>query len=980
MCLSNDLTYYYSITLLAAIAEAASSKDDSVSSQVPEGLRQSKTLVLCPPSLINNWYDELLIWAPEGAEGVLGQFRKIDASISLRNRLRTISEWFEEGGILVMGYEMFRTLIHNKKGKYGVPLSEESHTQVLKHLLEGPNIIIADEAHKMKNAKSEITTATCQFRSKSRIALTGSPLANNVVEYHTMINWVAPNYLGPIKEFRDKYSDPIQEGLWHDSTAAERRKAMKLLGVLKEDVAPKVHRADMSVLRGDLPPKKEFVITVPLTSLQKHAYELYVKSIVEGQNTRISQTTLWHWLAILSLLCNHPACFKAKLTERKDEALRDATPRQPSVHLTQEDMDKEDEIALDFNEPIWKVGVSEDLIKLEMRLFSKVKTDIESVRFSNKVKILCQILDASKAAGDKVLVFSQSIPTLNYLEKLCVTSGRNYARLDGSTPINKRQSATKEFNTGNTEVYLISTTAGGLGLNIPGANRVVIFDFKFNPIMEEQAVGRAYRIGQKKKVFVYRLVAGGTFEDGIHNKAVFKTQLASRVVDKKNPIAWAKKDIAAYLHDPKDIGQKDLSEFKGMDPLVLDVILASQDRDATIRAIVQTDTFEKDDNDRLTAEEQKEVDQLISDAKLQRSNPEEWNRLIQQRHQMEYTRRQIAAFGKEGLGLAAGLINPSSQQIAGGIGETGNAPQNSSVISNRGPPLSPTLGANTKVMSENPQRSINNSSIPALLTTSSSQIPPQNVNPLPPPPQEAKNPSRNNESPQKPLTINTRQPSTPQYPSQTQSSGRPLSPIMGQNTRSLPGPSEKESRSYQTPMQQRAESGHHSDKNDDGASRTSNDSVGTIRAVVSPFKSPKKTALGPPRNTQNVGISRYSSPKSISKHQLSTLGRYSNGGIGSNSQLRRLCGKVPNPRDFRGWTDQYLVAYLRNYSLSETGSREDIIARCEQKDKELLEELVASQQLLQKAWNSSSSKGISDKPDPKAARLDWGVCLQPIFE
>jgi hypothetical protein len=166
--------------------------------------------------------DELLIWAPEG---VLGELRKIDAGIPLHTRVDTVDDWYNDGGILVLGYEMFRGLVNNtkRKGTEMAALDEEQHAQVLKQLTGGPNIIIADEAHKLKNAAAAVTVAASQFRSRSRIALTGSPLANNIEEYHSMIEWVAPNYLGPAVEFRAKYVEPIQAGLYHDSNPYEVR-------------------------------------------------------------------------------------------------------------------------------------------------------------------------------------------------------------------------------------------------------------------------------------------------------------------------------------------------------------------------------------------------------------------------------------------------------------------------------------------------------------------------------------------------------------------------------------------------------------------------------------------------------------------------------------------------------------------------------------------------------------------------------------
>ncbi|KAH6682071.1 hypothetical protein B0J14DRAFT_695530 [Halenospora varia] len=621
------------ITLLVAIAQASASDDPSVVAQVPESLRRSRTLVLCPPGLVDNWMDELLTW---GSSDILGDFRKIDSAAANKNsRLPTISKWYEDGGVLIMGYEMFRNLVRNMATKTrDPPLDEEQHEKVKRELLEGPNIIVADEAHKLKNTKGALASVAAQFKSKSRIALTGSPLSNSVEEYHSMIDWVAPNYLGPIREFRDKYAEPIHIGLWQDSSAYERRKSLKMLGVLKQDIAPKVHRADMSVLRHDLPPKKEFVITVPLTDFQKQAYSIYVQSMMSGggyartKSGDVTSTTLWHWLAILSLLCNHPRCFQSKLTERKEEVKKDiAAIGQAS------NSDLDTAIAEDINAPIWKVGVSQELIKAEMSLFRDSGKDMNSIELSNKIRILCQILDVSKAVGDKVLVFSQSIPTLDFLEELCKTQDRKYARLDGKTPMSKRQALTKAFNQGGLELYLISTTAGGLGLNLPGANRVVIFDFKFNPIAEEQAVGRAYRIGQKKETFVYRFVAGGTFEDTVHNKTVFKMQLAKRVVDKKSPVAYAKKKLAEFLFEPREVEQKDLDEFKGMDK-VLDIILASQREASTIRAIVQTDTFELDDEDKLTAAEEDEVRQLYEEEQLKRSDPAAYHAKLRQAQSM----------------------------------------------------------------------------------------------------------------------------------------------------------------------------------------------------------------------------------------------------------------------------------------------------------------------------------------------------------
>lgn len=412
-----------------------------------------------------------------------------------------------------------------------------------------------------------------------------------------------------------------------------------MLKVLNNDLAPKINRAGMEVLKDDLPDKKEFVITVPLTPIQEQAYSIYVKSMLEGtaydktKSGDVAQTTMWHWLAILSLLCNHPSCFMAKLQERKEDARKaladtDADSKEVSVA----------DSAAAIDAPLWKVGVSESLVNEEASLFKQVE-DIAAVDLSHKVVVLCQILDYAQAAGDKTLVFSESILTLNYLSQLFALQKRKVARIDGQVKTSRRQTMTKDFNSGETDVFLISAKAGGLGLNLQGANRVVIFDFGFNPAVEEQAIGRAYRIGQTKQTYVYIFVAGGTFEEPIQNKTIFKRQLSSRVIDKKTPIAHAKKNLGEYLFQPRTVPQLDLSGAVGEDPLVLDKILALQSHTPTIRSILKTDMFDRHANDNLTAEDEKEVVQLTRETKLQREHPEKYAEMQRKLHQMQAAAR-----------------------------------------------------------------------------------------------------------------------------------------------------------------------------------------------------------------------------------------------------------------------------------------------------------------------------------------------------
>ncbi|KAI1337943.1 hypothetical protein F5Y15DRAFT_138568 [Xylariaceae sp. FL0016] len=551
------------ITLLVAITDAIASPDFSVSSQIPEHLRDAKFLVLCPPALVNNWLDEMLAWAPETHR--LGEFYKIDATLESNERDQEIQHWDVQGGVLIMGYNIFKGLVDGPQ-----PRCREI-------LLDGPSIVIADEAHEFKDPNSQVHIATANFRTKSRIALTGSPLANKVEEYFSMINWVAPNYLGDLSEFRDRYANPIKDGLVADCTSSQRSKALRMLRVLKSEVAPKVSRMTISVLKEAIPTKKEFVVQVPLTALQRKLYELYISH----QQMTLKGHRFSH-VEVLGLICAHPSVFLEKLKAHKNKPHATLSPQLVSQATT---------LLKQSSDDIWQ---------------------------SWKVPLLLEILDSCKKVGDHVLLFSHSIESLNYLEKILRLKKYSFQRLDGSTPVDKRQGMVKDFNKGNADIFLISTKAGGQGLNITGANRVVIFDYRYNPQHEQQAVGRAYRIGQQKPVYVYRLLCGGTFEEKMLNRQVFKIQLSSRVVDKKHPIPKAQA-FSEIFGIPEEPAQQDLvsHEYRGQDG-ALDRVFDKCSQG--IRSVVMMDTFEEEtiESVELSPEDRAAADQIIRENEAKR--------------------------------------------------------------------------------------------------------------------------------------------------------------------------------------------------------------------------------------------------------------------------------------------------------------------------------------------------------------------------
>lgn len=619
------------ISLLVTIAQSIVSLDSDVVDQVPKHLRESKTLILCPPSLIDNWYDELLMWSPPDDRELLGMIVKISAGRSPES-LTDIRKWASQGGVLIMSYDTFRSLLVPRKNNM------EHQGQVPEYedlLLKTPSLVVADEAHKLKNAASKISLVTRRFKTLSRIALTGSPLNNHLEEYHTMVEWIAPNYLGDMAQFRSKYVDPITAGLYADSTAYERRHCLRKLHVLKKDLEPKVNRADITAIRNDMPPKTEYIITIPLAEQQRKAYDLYVMALLghHENSSGTARTTLFKWLNKLTVLANHPSCF-IKLYNKYEEILEgdgyqsstdvENQTEQQATQALEELTESWDPLDVkkvsDFDTQSMKQAV--EVFREQMEFHSQ-----DSPELSLRTDIARKILQKAVAAGEKTLVFSQSIPTLDYLEQMLRPLDPKLMRIDGGTAMSKRQKMTKDFNRSDRDgareakIILISTRAGGLGLNLQGANRVIIFDSGFNPMWEEQAVGRAYRLGQTSPVFVYRFKCGGTFEEPIYNKALFKTQLFQRVVDKKNPTRAAEKSVSDYLFPSKDIKKQDFSGYIGRDPNVLDAVLGEVDY---VHNIELTETFQKDDGEELNEDELKQADVEYKEERLRREDPAAW--------------------------------------------------------------------------------------------------------------------------------------------------------------------------------------------------------------------------------------------------------------------------------------------------------------------------------------------------------------------
>ncbi|KAI8052430.1 P-loop containing nucleoside triphosphate hydrolase protein [Syncephalis plumigaleata] len=514
---------------------------------IPDELREGRVVVVCPPTVMNNWIKEFSHWIPEEQRHEMRGLYTIGESGMKLIKLNTIDHWYRNGGVILVSYQFYRDFVMNTR-----QLNDDKEQTIVERafLDPGPSVIIADEGHIIKNPRTMIASVFQNVTTKARICLTGSPLQNDLEEYWCMVNWVCPNYLGKLEDFRNRYIHPINNGLFHDSTMSDRKLSQTVLYVLVTILKPIVLRKDATTLRRELPPLHEFVISCRLSPLQYNAYCAY---LLEKHR---SGATLFQQYQSLLRICNHPYIAQTVrdqlLLKRFEHAKTNPHSNFVMVNPLPCEMEEDEDPGVNTTALLRNIGLEQDLGDHWMKTTIDLQTDVRSIHHSTKMMILMSIVTACIAIKDKLLIFSRSIPTLDYIAR-CLTEFKiEYFRLDGQTKIADRQYMIDAFNGGSTKsVFLVSINSGSLGVNMIAANRVVLVDLGWNPSHDEQAVARAYRYGQVKPVYVYRLQNFGTWEDKVYKNNIHKIGLAYRVVDERNPDKhFTRKEISTYFTLP----------------------------------------------------------------------------------------------------------------------------------------------------------------------------------------------------------------------------------------------------------------------------------------------------------------------------------------------------------------------------------------------------------------------------------------------
>jgi len=541
-----------------------------------------KVLCIVPINTIQNWLAEFNYWLPAKGEssrisenGTDVKNREFPIHVlndSLKNlpqRAAVIASWHEVGGVLLMGYELYRQLANKKprkrkvkgNGMECIDLEEEDKNRIILNDIQkalvnpGPDLAVCDEGHRIKNSHASISQALKQIKTRRRVVLTGYPLQNNLMEYWCMVDFVRPNFLGNKTEFSNMFERPIQNGQCIDSTPKDVRLMKHRAHVLHEQLKGFVQRRGQGVLKTSLPEKTEHVLFVRMTEVQRRLYKRFMEELIT--NRCVSNPL--KAFAVCCKIWNHPDVLYNFL-RKKEEIDIDFDPEESVLTMTPgAKVGKEDEEASSI-----PFGKKEEInYEWAQGMLTDYVPELETS--SNKLQIFLGILNESLVVGDRILLFSQSLFTLNLIEEFLGRQktknvedswkqGVNYFRLDGSTSALEREKLINEFNI-NTKVklFLVSTRAGSLGVNLVGANRVIIFDASWNPCHDTQAVCRVYRYGQVKPTHVYRLVSDNSLEKKIYDRQVNKQGMADRIVDELNPDAHlSSKEVHSLICDEEE--------------------------------------------------------------------------------------------------------------------------------------------------------------------------------------------------------------------------------------------------------------------------------------------------------------------------------------------------------------------------------------------------------------------------------------------
>ncbi|KAI0448151.1 SNF2 family N-terminal domain-containing protein [Xylaria telfairii] len=459
-------------------------------------------LVVAPATVLQQWVNEFHRWWPPLRVSMLHSSGSGMLNMNRENEIEDDDRrWDKRDGPRTVNKAAKRIIDRVVKQGH-ILVTTYASVQIYGDMLATMDwgYAVLDEGHKIRNPNAAVTIACKELCTPNRVILSGTPIQNNLVELWSLFDFIYPMRLGTLVDFRREIEIPIKIGGYANASHLQIMTAEKTAQALKDNISPYLLQRLKVDVATDLPKKREQVLFCKLTQLQYENYRLFLDSKELGDVLK-GTTQSFFGIDRLRKICNHPDLVDPNIKTRHPEN--------------------------------WGAANK-----------------------SGKMQVLKALLGMWKKLGHKTLLFSQTVQMLDILDQFVRGLGNiQYLRMDGKTPIKMRQVLVDKFNKDpEIDLFLLTTKVGGLGVNLTGANRVIIYDPDWNPSTDVQARERAWRLGQKKDVTIYRLMTAGTIEEKIYHRQIFKQFLSNKVLkDPKHRTTFNLND----LHDLFTLGSSE---------------------------------------------------------------------------------------------------------------------------------------------------------------------------------------------------------------------------------------------------------------------------------------------------------------------------------------------------------------------------------------------------------------------------------------
>ncbi|BFZ13495.1 hypothetical protein BsWGS_16534 [Bradybaena similaris] len=506
--------------------------------------------VCAPLSTIPNWFAEFQKFAPKVPTILYhgDKNRRVHLAKKIRHKHKIRDGVFVQP-VVITSYEVAmidRKYLANHEWKY----------------------LIVDEGHRIKNTHCRLIRELRMYRSTHRLLLTGTPLQNSLAELWSLLNFLLPEIFNDLGSFEAWFDVSSINEADAEEKILQQERAKNILSMLHQILTPFMLRRLKSDVDLNIPPKKEVLVFAPMTQQQRHFYSALVDrtifSFIDQKNTSTDEAEITSSgrpkRRSAASKIDYALLMETEADRKSNKICGERASRRRWKDVAQEEKELEDWIQAVCDAGSQKVGEekkqrsSQVTIKMRNVMMQlrkccnhpyllehpvdpktgELALTPDVITVSGKMLVLDKMLAELKKRGHRVLIFSQMTRMLDLIEDFCYIRKYDFCRLDGSTRVDDRRDSMNTFNTHSSDkfLFLLSTRAGGLGINLTGADTVIIYDSDWNPQCDLQAQDRCHRIGQTKPVVVYRLVTANTIDQKIIERAAAKRKLEKMIIHK----------------------------------------------------------------------------------------------------------------------------------------------------------------------------------------------------------------------------------------------------------------------------------------------------------------------------------------------------------------------------------------------------------------------------------------------------------------